>query len=36
MKSKAAILWEAHTPWSVEETEIGDPRNGEVRIKLAF
>ena len=35
MKSKAAILWEVNTPWSVEETEIDDPRFGEVRIKLA-
>lgn len=35
MKSKAAILWEVGTPWSVEETELDDPRFGEVRVKLA-
>ncbi|MDT4937247.1 MAG: hypothetical protein QOG80_918 [Pseudonocardiales bacterium] len=35
MKSKAAILWEVNTPWSVEETELDDPHDGEVRIKLA-
>jgi NDMA-dependent alcohol dehydrogenase len=34
MKSRAAILWETHTPWSVEETELDDPRAGEVRVKL--
>jgi len=35
MKSKAAILWEVNTPWSVEETEIDDPRDNEVLIRLA-
>jgi len=35
MKSKAAILWEVNTPWSVEETEIGRPRDNEVVIRLA-
>jgi NDMA-dependent alcohol dehydrogenase len=35
MKSKAGILWEVNTPWSVEETELDDPRFGEVRLKLA-
>jgi S-(hydroxymethyl)glutathione dehydrogenase/alcohol dehydrogenase len=35
MRSKAAILWEVNTPWSVEETELDDPRFGEVRVKLA-
>jgi NDMA-dependent alcohol dehydrogenase len=34
MKSKAAILWQTQTPWSVEETELDEPRAGEVRIKL--
>jgi S-(hydroxymethyl)glutathione dehydrogenase/alcohol dehydrogenase len=34
MKSKAAILWEVNTPWSVEETELDEPREGEVRVKL--
>jgi S-(hydroxymethyl)glutathione dehydrogenase/alcohol dehydrogenase len=35
MQSKAAILWEVNTPWSVEETEVDPPRFGEVRVKLA-
>lgn len=35
MKSSAAVLWEERTPWSIEETEIDDPRPGEVLIKLA-
>jgi NDMA-dependent alcohol dehydrogenase len=34
MKSKAAILWEVNTPWSVEETELDDPRANEVRLRL--
>ncbi|MDE3204430.1 MAG: NDMA-dependent alcohol dehydrogenase [Acidobacteriota bacterium] len=35
MKSKAAILWETHTAWSVEEIELDPPKAGEVLIKLA-
>ncbi|MGC2377643.1 MAG: NDMA-dependent alcohol dehydrogenase [Mycobacterium sp.] len=35
MKSKAAVLWEVGQPWVVEETELDDPREGEVRVKLA-
>jgi len=35
MKTKAAILWEPHSPWSVEDVELDDPLDGEVRIKLA-
>jgi S-(hydroxymethyl)glutathione dehydrogenase/alcohol dehydrogenase len=35
MKTKAAILWETHTPWSVEEVELDDPQPGEVRVRLA-
>lgn len=31
----AAVLWEPHTPWSVEEIELDPPRAGEVLIKLA-
>ena len=34
MKTKAAILWETHTPWSVEEIELDPPKHGEVLIKL--
>jgi NDMA-dependent alcohol dehydrogenase len=35
MKSKAAILWEANTPWSVEETELDEPHAFEVQLHLA-
>jgi NDMA-dependent alcohol dehydrogenase len=35
MKTKAAILWERHTPWSVEEIELDPPKAGEVLVKLA-
>ncbi|MBV9660258.1 MAG: NDMA-dependent alcohol dehydrogenase [Acidimicrobiales bacterium] len=35
MKSKAAILWETHSKWSVEEIELDPPKAGEVLIKLA-
>jgi S-(hydroxymethyl)glutathione dehydrogenase/alcohol dehydrogenase len=35
MKSKAAILWEPHTKWSVEDIELDPPKAGEVLVKLA-
>ena len=35
MQTKAAILWELNTPWSVEDIELDDPGPGEVRVKLA-
>ena len=35
MKTKAAILWERNTPWSVEEIELDPPKAGEVLVKLA-
>jgi NDMA-dependent alcohol dehydrogenase len=35
MKSKAAILWETHSKWSVEEIELDPPKQGEVLVKLA-
>ena len=35
MKSKAAILWQTHSKWSVEDIELDPPRAGEVLIKLA-
>lgn len=35
MKTKAAILWERKTPWSVEEIELDPPKQGEVLVKLA-
>ncbi len=35
MKTKAAILWEENTPWSVEEIELDPPKAGEVLVELA-
>lgn len=35
MRTKAAILWEQHTDWSVEEIELDAPRAGEVLVELA-
>jgi NDMA-dependent alcohol dehydrogenase len=35
MKTKAAVLWETNTPWSVEEVELDPPGPGEVLVKLA-
>ena len=35
MKTRAAILWEPHTEWSVEDIELDPPRSGEVLVKLA-
>ncbi|TDC96590.1 NDMA-dependent alcohol dehydrogenase [Actinomadura sp. 7K507] len=35
MQTRAAILWEPHTDWSVEDIELDDPKAGEVKIKLA-
>jgi NDMA-dependent alcohol dehydrogenase len=35
VKTKAAILWERHTPWSVEEIDLDPPKAGEVLVKLA-
>ncbi len=35
MRSKAAILWDTHTKWSVEEIELDPPKAGEVLVELA-
>jgi len=35
VKTKGAILWGVHEEWSVEEIELGDPRQGEVTVELA-
>lgn len=35
MKNKAAVLWETHSKWSVEEIELDPPKAGEVLVKLA-
>lgn len=34
MKTRAAILWEPNTEWSVEEIELDPPKENEVMIKL--
>lgn len=34
MKTKGALLWGTDKPWSVEEIEIGEPRPGEVLIRM--
>lgn len=34
MKTKGALIWEFNQPWSVEEIEIGDPREDEVKIQM--
>jgi len=35
VKTKAAVLWEVNTPWSVEEIELDPPGAGEVLVKIA-
>lgn len=35
MQTRAAILWEPKTQWSVEDIELDEPRSGEVKVKLA-
>jgi S-(hydroxymethyl)glutathione dehydrogenase/alcohol dehydrogenase len=35
MQTRAAILWEPHTNWSVEDIELDPPKAGEVLVKLA-
>jgi NDMA-dependent alcohol dehydrogenase len=35
LKTKGAILWGVGEEWSVEEIELGDPREGEVQVQLA-
>jgi S-(hydroxymethyl)glutathione dehydrogenase/alcohol dehydrogenase len=35
LKTKGAILWGVGEEWSVEEIELGDPRQGEVTVELA-
>ncbi|WP_028644146.1 NDMA-dependent alcohol dehydrogenase [Nocardioides sp. URHA0020] len=35
MKTRAAILWEPHTDWSVEDIELDAPKKGEILVKLA-
>jgi S-(hydroxymethyl)glutathione dehydrogenase/alcohol dehydrogenase len=35
VRTKAAVLWEVGTPWSVEEVELADPGAGQVLVRLA-
>jgi Zn-dependent alcohol dehydrogenase len=35
MQTRAAILWEPHTDWSVEDIELDPPKRGEILVKLA-
>lgn len=35
MKTRAAVLWQPNTPWSIEEIELDPPGRGEVLVKLA-
>jgi NDMA-dependent alcohol dehydrogenase len=35
MQTRAAILWEPHTDWSVEDIELDPPKKGEILVKLA-
>jgi NDMA-dependent alcohol dehydrogenase len=35
MKTRAAVLWETGSPWSVEEIELDAPKAGEVLVKMA-
>ncbi|MBI3224213.1 MAG: NDMA-dependent alcohol dehydrogenase [Mycolicibacterium cosmeticum] len=34
MRTKGALVWDFHQPWSVEAIEIGDPRRGEVKVAM--
>lgn len=34
MKTKGALLWGFNEPWTIEEIEIGDPREKEVKVQL--
>jgi NDMA-dependent alcohol dehydrogenase len=35
VESRAAILWEQHADWSVEDITLDDPKAGEVKVELA-
>jgi S-(hydroxymethyl)glutathione dehydrogenase/alcohol dehydrogenase len=34
VKTKGALIWEFNQPWSIEEIEIGDPVQDEVKIQM--
>jgi S-(hydroxymethyl)glutathione dehydrogenase/alcohol dehydrogenase len=35
MQSRAAVLWETHAKWSVEDIDLDPPKAGEVLVRLA-
>jgi NDMA-dependent alcohol dehydrogenase len=35
METQAAVLWQTHTDWSVEDITLDPPKQGEVLVKLA-
>jgi S-(hydroxymethyl)glutathione dehydrogenase/alcohol dehydrogenase len=35
VQTRAAILWESHTDWSVEDIELDAPKASEVKVKLS-
>ena len=35
MQTRAAILWEPHTDWNVDDIELDPPKQGEVLVKVA-
>ena len=34
MRTKGALIWQFNQPWTVEEIELGEPRRGEVQIRM--
>ncbi|HEX7131004.1 MAG TPA: NDMA-dependent alcohol dehydrogenase [Iamia sp.] len=34
MQTKAAVLWENNSPWSIEDVELDEPKDGEVLVRL--
>jgi S-(hydroxymethyl)glutathione dehydrogenase/alcohol dehydrogenase len=34
VKTKGALVWDFNQPWSVEEIVIGEPRKGEVKVRM--
>ncbi|MFD4442031.1 NDMA-dependent alcohol dehydrogenase [Nocardia sp. NPDC058519] len=34
MKTRGALIWDRNQPWSIEDIEIGEPRTGEVKVRM--
>ncbi|MFF2395445.1 NDMA-dependent alcohol dehydrogenase [Nocardia sp. NPDC058114] len=34
MKTRGALIWDRNQPWSIEDIEIGEPRAGEVTVRM--